>query len=210
MFTFAVLNNTPMKKIVSSSIMFLAGAMMVTSAASAQGLTIQKRHYNKGFYIDFGKKKTDAKQTLIVGKDINTIEASANATIPIASANNEEMQMVTVNNVTVKPERSLSKHVAAVASKAVKQNVTTETNESTHNEVVRTDDSVTSAASVESSSNHAGVSLLLLVIITILIPPLGVALAKGIGIQFWIDLILTLLFYFPGLIYGLIVILSND
>lgn len=59
--------------------------------------------------------------------------------------------------------------------------------------------------------NDETTNTLLLVIITILIPPLGVALAKGVrSSQFWIDLILTLLFYVPGLIYGLIVILSND
>ena len=49
----------------------------------------------------------------------------------------------------------------------------------------------------------------LLVIITILIPPLGVFLHEGeINGKFWLDLLLTLLFYVPGLIYGLIVVLS--
>lgn len=50
---------------------------------------------------------------------------------------------------------------------------------------------------------------LLLVIITILIPPLGVALYEnGITTNFWIDLLLTLLFYVPGLIFALIIILD--
>lgn len=49
----------------------------------------------------------------------------------------------------------------------------------------------------------------LLVLITILIPPLGVFLHEGeINGKFWIDLLLTLLFYVPGLVYGLIVVLS--
>ncbi len=51
---------------------------------------------------------------------------------------------------------------------------------------------------------------LLLVLITILIPPLGVYLHEGeINSRFWISLILTLLFYFPGLIYSLIVVLGD-
>lgn len=50
---------------------------------------------------------------------------------------------------------------------------------------------------------------LLLVLIAILIPPLAVYLHEGvINSKFWISLILTLLFYLPGLIYSLIVILS--
>ncbi|EMR02785.1 hypothetical protein ADICEAN_02060 [Cesiribacter andamanensis AMV16] len=51
------------------------------------------------------------------------------------------------------------------------------------------------------------VSGVLLVIITILLPPLGVFLHQGeINAKFWISLLLTLLFYVPGLIYSLLVI----
>lgn len=51
---------------------------------------------------------------------------------------------------------------------------------------------------------------LLLVIITILLPPLGVYLHQGeINTKFWISLLLTLLFYVPGLIYSLIVVLGS-
>ncbi|MFI5186551.1 MAG: YqaE/Pmp3 family membrane protein [Chitinophagales bacterium] len=56
-----------------------------------------------------------------------------------------------------------------------------------------------------------GVSTLLLVIIAILLPPLAVALHEGgINSRFWIDLLLTLLFYLPGLIYALVIILGNN
>lgn len=48
------------------------------------------------------------------------------------------------------------------------------------------------------------------VIVTILIPPLGVYLHEGaINTRFWISLVLTLLFYIPGLIYSLIVVLGS-
>ncbi|WP_420461284.1 YqaE/Pmp3 family membrane protein [Neolewinella sp.] len=50
---------------------------------------------------------------------------------------------------------------------------------------------------------------LLLVLITILLPPLGMYLYQGeANSKFWISLVLWLLFYFPGLIYTLITILS--
>ncbi len=53
------------------------------------------------------------------------------------------------------------------------------------------------------------VSLLLLVIITILLPWLGVLLYEGSATKrFWISLVLWLLLYLPGLIYALIVILE--
>lgn len=52
--------------------------------------------------------------------------------------------------------------------------------------------------------------LLLLVIIAILLPPLAMALYDGITNRFWISLLLTLLFYLPGLIYTLVVILGEN
>lgn len=46
---------------------------------------------------------------------------------------------------------------------------------------------------------------LITLIATILLPPLGVALKKGISSDFWINLILTLIFFVPGLIHGIYV-----
>ena len=49
------------------------------------------------------------------------------------------------------------------------------------------------------------------VICAIFIPPLGVYLHEGeINNKFWIDLLLTLLFFLPGMIYALIVVLGGD
>ena len=60
-------------------------------------------------------------------------------------------------------------------------------------------------AGAESSSNR-----LLEIIVTILLPPVGVLIHEGkIDSKFWIDLLLTLLFYLPGLVYGLIVVLGD-
>lgn len=50
----------------------------------------------------------------------------------------------------------------------------------------------------------------LLVILAILLPPLAVYLHQGeINTKFWISLILTLLFFLPGIIYALIVVLGD-
>ncbi|MEE4539610.1 MAG: YqaE/Pmp3 family membrane protein [Erythrobacter sp.] len=46
---------------------------------------------------------------------------------------------------------------------------------------------------------------LITLIATILIPPLGVALKKGLSTDFWINLVLTLLFFVPGLIHAIYV-----
>ncbi|HET9057503.1 MAG TPA: YqaE/Pmp3 family membrane protein, partial [Chitinophagaceae bacterium] len=57
----------------------------------------------------------------------------------------------------------------------------------------------------------ASTNTVLLVILAILLPPLAVYLHQGeVNSKFWISLLLTLLFWIPGVIYSLIVILGNE
>jgi len=61
------------------------------------------------------------------------------------------------------------------------------------------------------SGAEPSTNTLLLVILAILLPPLAVYLHQGeINTKFWISLLLTLLFWLPGVIYALIVILGNE
>ena len=54
----------------------------------------------------------------------------------------------------------------------------------------------------------AASSNVLSIILSVIFPPLGVAVHEGVTSRFWICLVLTLLFYLPGLIYALVVILK--
>ncbi len=47
------------------------------------------------------------------------------------------------------------------------------------------------------------------VIIAIILTPLGVFLEVGLGLQFWINLVLTLFGYIPGIIHALWVIYAR-
>jgi len=49
---------------------------------------------------------------------------------------------------------------------------------------------------------------LLQIIVAIIFPPVAVAMHSGISKEFWICLILTLLFFVPGMIYALLVIMK--
>lgn len=44
------------------------------------------------------------------------------------------------------------------------------------------------------------------VILAIILPPVGVLLTVGLGLQFWINIVLTLLGYIPGIIHAIWVI----
>ena len=47
---------------------------------------------------------------------------------------------------------------------------------------------------------------LLRILLAILLPPLGVFLQVGIGPQFWINILLTLLGYIPGIVHAVWII----
>ncbi|MBX3384993.1 MAG: YqaE/Pmp3 family membrane protein [Phycisphaeraceae bacterium] len=57
-------------------------------------------------------------------------------------------------------------------------------------------------------ADNAELNKLLLVIIAILLPPLAVGLKAGVGGALILNIVLTLLFYIPGLLHALYVVLK--
>ena len=50
---------------------------------------------------------------------------------------------------------------------------------------------------------------LIKIIISIILPPLGVFLQVGIGKHFWLNILLTILGYIPGIVHAIWVIAKN-
>jgi uncharacterized membrane protein YqaE (UPF0057 family) len=48
------------------------------------------------------------------------------------------------------------------------------------------------------------------VVLSVIIPPLGVFLTVGIGLHFWLNILLTLLGYIPGLVHAIWVIATHE
>ena len=46
-------------------------------------------------------------------------------------------------------------------------------------------------------------------LLSILLPPLGVFLQVGLSLQFWLNLVLTLLGYIPGIIHAIWIIVTR-
>ncbi len=51
---------------------------------------------------------------------------------------------------------------------------------------------------------------ILRVILSILIPPLGVFFKVGFGMHFWLNIVLTLFGYVPGLVHAIWILASKD
>jgi uncharacterized membrane protein YqaE (UPF0057 family) len=50
---------------------------------------------------------------------------------------------------------------------------------------------------------------LIRLLLAVLLPPLGVFTQVGLGLQFWLNILLTLLGYIPGVIHAVYIIASE-
>ncbi|GGK78098.1 hypothetical protein GCM10011405_27360 [Rufibacter glacialis] len=50
---------------------------------------------------------------------------------------------------------------------------------------------------------------IVMIVLAILLPPLAVFLHEGLGSRFWISILLTLLFFIPGVIFALLVVTDS-
>ncbi|HEX7038461.1 MAG TPA: YqaE/Pmp3 family membrane protein [Pseudomonadales bacterium] len=50
---------------------------------------------------------------------------------------------------------------------------------------------------------------ILRILLAILLPPLGVFLQVGLGAQFWINILLTILGYIPGIVHAVWIIATR-
>ncbi|MCB2228303.1 MAG: YqaE/Pmp3 family membrane protein [Desulfarculaceae bacterium] len=59
---------------------------------------------------------------------------------------------------------------------------------------------------LEPREPRAGSASFLLILLAIILPPLAVALSSGLGGRFWLNILLTLLGYIPGLVHAIWVV----
>lgn len=50
---------------------------------------------------------------------------------------------------------------------------------------------------------------LLRIVLAVILPPLGVFFQVGLGVQFWINVLLTLLGYIPGIVHAVWIIATR-
>lgn len=51
---------------------------------------------------------------------------------------------------------------------------------------------------------------LLRIVLSIIIPPVGVFFKVGLGMHFWVNILLTMFGYIPGLVHAIWILASKD
>lgn len=190
------------KTALALSVVFMI-ALIFSSCSNGRNLTIEKRHYGKGYYVHAnGKRDAKSENKTEVVTALNDDQASVATSEVIVNKTNENKTPPALVSTTPQKEKAAvntsgasAPKVIADPVKAVKKNAPAE---QSHKVVTKKKNTSRAADDVD---------LVLIIILCFLLPPLAVYLSEGITTNFWIDLILTLLFFIPGIIFALIVCL---
>ncbi len=184
------------------SLIFFAALFL--SSCAHRNITIEKRHYGNGYYVHTTGKihhdKTVKSEDAVALQENQAMEEKAGVSI----SKNEEVAKVTTpagssEKKNGKTKHATAKEVVAEPIRAIEKN----TAASAPLEPVQ---QVGKKKSTPSAADD--VDMVLIVILCFLLPPLAVYLSEGLTTNFWIDVILTILFFLPGIIFALIVCLT--
>ena len=175
----------------------------------------QKRKHNKGWHHKGGsnlKSNNDISKLEKNAIEINspsTIRTNQNTVTKSASTivvSNENIELVSTELDQSKntDENTLRKSKTKLTQEKYSEKLI----EKKGSTIKNTNDSNKFKKEEKQNNSQRGseVSIVLLVILEILLPPAAVYLARGIGNEFWISLILTLLFWFPGIVYAMLIV----
>ena len=197
-------------------------ATIVTSCSTSQnvgGGMLQKRKYTKGFYWNHGGNGRSVDQAVAkeeIKQEEAVIAAAPEAVKQESVVKNTPAQ--TAENVVV-PGVSENKDVTAAAHTAVVPAVKNEREAPFRKPASKTDEQKQTVLKKNKSVNDvmrkkqksgagdADGMFVLAVIFAILIPPIGVLIYTNIDwMKVLICLLLTILFFLPGMIYALLVV----
>lgn len=210
------MKNTTILAVILSAFIF---ASCGTSHDVVDGGLFQKRKYNKGYHVSkkgkVSSSKTDNESEVAAVVEIENVDLKSNSIIhePITTSQSiatdksvGTLVATTSNDIKVVEEKKVEKNSSFDANGLAKNN----RNMSRKGLSTFISDNPLSLEKSDNTSQDQNTTdnTLLLVIIAFFIPFLAVGLYDGITGRFWLSLILTFLFWLPGFIYALIVILE--
>lgn len=186
-----------MKKI--KFICFIAIAFIMASCGS-----MRKNEFAKQKYTNFSRSHASVKKSNSVTASVKSIQANVNE---LAVTNAFENSNVNAPECILH-ESALQNTVIENGQNSVKENNNAiSVNNNLRSSLIQKKVVKQLFKKSKNEKKHSRVDDIVLLILAILLPPLAVYLAKGIGTEFWIDILLCLLFWIPGIIYAIIVCL---
>jgi len=199
--------------------------MMLSSCSRLENITVTKRQHRSGYYVDLGSRKKEtpvrkvAKSNLPEEKPVAVItETSPTVAVTEPTIKQENVSLAnSTTESTPAPQSNWAKqalkkkevHSETTNNIFASRQTTSEIKEIVNSETLkkRTRSFADSIDQLRTNTSE-DVPFWLLIVLAIILPPLAVGLKFGISTEFWISILLTLLFWLPGVIYALILILD--
>ncbi len=192
--------------------LFLLG---FTAALLAVSCTVQKRLHTSGYHVTWkGKYKSSDKNDLITKESSNDEKKVTSEDVAFVE-NAKEIEnepFVIINSENSSDSFSYTTTETKKKDKSVSQTSYKSLNSGSEKHTMSNYMAIKKLAkkATKSSSTDEDILLILLVILCFLIPPLAVAIASDWDlIKILISLILTILFWVPGIIYALYIVLKD-
>lgn len=188
---------------------YLLVTLVAISMFSCNILDITKKRYSNGYHVSTSKFKKEKKEVLSKANNDEIVKyVLANNNVKTATSDETPViESATINTSTaIVSTNSDNEQVTSAKNKSL---FVEKINKSSNNRLQLLKEKLIekiARTNPASSSSDADVALLLLVILAILLPPLAVFLVRGLDTMFLISLILTLLFWIPGVIFALLVV----
>lgn len=194
-----------MKKIILGTLGIFIGSILLVSCSSQSDVlsSFSKRKYLKNF--------KESKKTYEVIVEEPTAQLENTKAQKVVIENNTEIKLVEENNILLTPQ-VIETAIATTPKKVVKQIEKEYRNWDNFNRNYSTELLASSKEynNLTTTKSRAEVDTIVLAILAILLPPLAVYLFDdAISTNFWVDLLLTFLFWIPGIIFAFLVIFGG-
>jgi uncharacterized membrane protein YqaE (UPF0057 family) len=195
-----------MKKIILGTLGVFVGSILLLSCSSQSDVlsSFSKRKYLKNFKENKKSYEVNVEEQTAQVEEIKSQEVISETSFPTTSiieGNNVTLTQETIDLATVSTPKKVVKQIEKEYRNWDKFNRNYE------NELLVSKEQYNN---LNLSKNSARVDDIVLAILAIFIPPLAVYLFDdAITANFWVDLLLTFLFWLPGIIFALLVIFAG-
>lgn len=195
-----------MKKIVLGTLGLFVGSLLLVSCSSEGDVlsSFSKRKYLKNFKENKKSYEVNIEEQTAHLEEVKTVEKLTEISIPEVATiekNDITLNQETIESANVSTPKKVTKQIEKEYRNWDKFNRNYQTELLASNKEINLFNSKKSSAKVDD---------VVLVILGIFIPPLAVYLYEdAITANFWVDLLLTFIFWFPGIIFAFLVMFAG-
>lgn len=189
------------------ALVFLQGCATSNDVVSDRG--IQKRKYRSGYYVSNRSSETTSRARKSEPAAVQAPEHTALVSTPTPPAPNAPELVVhlpssvTSRVVLTAPQPSIFKTEQQSNRPLNVVQVSDAIQVAAHPAVQAENQSKALAIDVNGDESKDDVEFLIILILCFLLPPLAMYLLQGINFNFWVSIVLTILFWIPGVLFAL-------